>query len=95
MISVEIKTWTIDFEESHHWCGWVSAHDVATVNRLPVKHSIRLIGWCVDVLCDLRVEHGGRNRKIGTANAQSFRFVQISVLPLYFVSSSVTRMYQV
>ena len=26
--------WTIDFEESQYWCGFVSTHDVATVKSV-------------------------------------------------------------
>jgi len=33
-ISVDIKTWTIDFEESQYWCG--SSHHVATVKSAVV-----------------------------------------------------------
>ncbi len=32
LISVEIKTWTIDLEESQYCCGYVSTHDVANVS---------------------------------------------------------------
>jgi hypothetical protein len=53
LISDEIKTWTIDFEESQYCCGQVSSNDGATVKWLPVKRPNRLVWWCVAVLCDL------------------------------------------
>ena len=65
LISAEMNTWTIDFEESQYWCGWVSTHDVTTVKSVSgeTPESSRLAVCCS--IMWLRVQHGCRKCEIG------------------------------